>query len=455
MTIRLSRKTLDEAAGHASVPSYDRTKLTAGIVHFGIGNFHRAHQAVYLDDLFDTGRDHDWALLGAGVLPSDAEMREMLAGQDFLTTVVEQEAERSRARVTGSMIGFLDPADRSAVIDRLTDPAIRIVSMTITEGGYFIDASGSFDPEHPAISADGQNPDDPKTVFGLIVAGLKRRRAAGTVPFTVMSCDNIPHNGVVARNAVIGVARLSDPELADWIGDTVAFPNAMVDRITPATGNRERALLAQNFGIEDAWPVFCETFRQWVLEDKFTAGRPALETVGVQFVPDVTPYETMKIRILNGGHAIIAYPAGLMDIEFAHEAMEDATVRAFLDKVEHEEIIPFVPPVARHRSWRLFHHHQGAFRQSQDRRHHPPAMPRRLQQAAEIHRAVDRSRARKGCVHRRAGARIRALVPILFRHERKREEDRGQRSELGEAAGRRARGQGRPLGVACHEGDLR
>lgn len=345
MTIRLSRETLDEVAAHAAVPSYDRKKLSAGILHFGIGNFHRAHQAVYLDDLFNSGRDHDWALVGAGVLPSDAEMREILAGQDFLTTVVEQEAESSKARVTGSMAGFLDPDDRAAMIDRMAEPAIRIVSMTITEGGYFVDASGRFDPAHPAIVADGQSPDNPKTVFGLIVAGLKRRRDAEMAPFTVMSCDNIPHNGVVARNAVTGLARLADPELADWIGETVAFPNAMVDRITPATGNRERALLAEDFGVEDAWPVFCESFRQWVLEDKFTAGRPALETVGVQFVPDVTPYETMKIRILNGGHAIIAYAAGLMDIEFAHEAMENATVHAFLDKVEREEIIPFVPPV--------------------------------------------------------------------------------------------------------------
>jgi mannitol 2-dehydrogenase len=182
-------------------------------------------------------------------------------------------------------------------------------------------------------------------VFGLIVAGLKQRRSAGIEAFTVMSCDNVPHNGVVTRNAVAGVARLSDSNLADWIERNVAFPNGMVDRISPATSTRERELLAKNFGIEDASPVFCEDFTQWVLEDNFPSGRPALETVGVQFVPDVTPYETMKIRILNGGHATIAYPAGLMDIHFAHEAMEHPLVRDFLEKVEREEIIPVVPPL--------------------------------------------------------------------------------------------------------------
>lgn len=160
-----------------------------------------------------------------------------------------------------------------------------------------------------------------------------------------MSCDNIPHNGIVARNAVAGLSRLSDPELSDWIIARVAFPNAMVDRITPATGDRERQILARDFAIDDAWPVFCEDFNQWVLEDSFPEGRPALETVGVQFVPDVTPYEHMKIRILNGGHAVIAYPAGLMDIHFDHEAMEHPLILGFLRKVEGKEIIPIVPPV--------------------------------------------------------------------------------------------------------------
>ncbi len=346
MPVKLSRSALPALSGTARVPVYEAADLSAGIVHFGVGNFHRSHQAVYLDTLFNEGLDRDWAIVGAGVRPADSEMRAKLAAQDYLTTVVEQDASLSAARVTGSMIDFLPVGDAQAIIARLADPAIRIVSLTVTEGGYYIDpATQRFDATHPDIAADAAAPAAPSTVFGLILAGLARRRAEGTPPFTVMSCDNIPGNGHVTSNAVTGLARLSDPALADWAAANVAFPNSMVDRITPATSQRERDLLAQSFGIEDAWPVFCEEYTQWVLEDRFPAGRPALEKAGVQFVSDVAPFELMKIRILNGGHAAIAYPAGLLDVHFVHEAMEDSQIRAFLGKLEREEIIPTVPPV--------------------------------------------------------------------------------------------------------------
>jgi mannitol 2-dehydrogenase len=272
-------------------------------------------------------------------------MREKVAAQDFLTTVVEQDNNRTGARVTAPMIDILKIGDTATTIETLAAPKIRIVSMTITEGGYFIDASGTFNPQHPAIAEDGKNPAAPKTVFGLIVAGLKARKNKGIQPFTVMSCDNIPHNGKVTKNAVVGLAALSDPSFANWIRDNVSFPNSMVDRITPATGDRERDIARDDFGIDDNWPVFCEEFKQWVMEDNFPAGRPALEKVGVQFVPEVAPYEHMKIRILNGGHAAIAYPAALLDIHFVHEAMEHPLIRAFLAKLEKEEIIPIIPPV--------------------------------------------------------------------------------------------------------------
>ncbi|BCH27888.1 mannitol dehydrogenase family protein [Mesorhizobium sp. L-8-3] len=327
-------------------PRYRQDELSAGIVHFGVGNFHRSHQAVYLDALFNLGLDQDWAIIGAGVRTADEEMRRKLAVQDYLTTVVEQEADRSQARVIGSMIDFLPVGDLDGILRTLADPAIRIVSLTVTEGGYYIDpASLRFDPDHLEIIADAANLDAPNTVFGLILAGLKLRRAAGAPPFTVLSCDNIPGNGRVTRNAVVGLAQLVDAELADWVDANVAFPNSMVDRITPATTDRERTALQRDFGIVDRCPVFCEEFKQWVIEDHFSAGRPALERVGVQFVDDVGPYELMKIRILNGGHATIAYAAGLLDIEFVHEAMADPLIRAFLAKVEREEIIPTVPPV--------------------------------------------------------------------------------------------------------------
>ena len=346
MPIELSKDAFKELSETAAVPKYDPARLRAGILHFGVGNFHRAHQAVYLDDLFNLGLDQDWALVGAGVRPPDEAMRQKLRAQDWLTTVVEQEADVSTARITAPMIDYLKVGDSAAVIARLADPAIRIVSLTITEGGYYIDpATQHFDPTHPDIAADAKSPGAPKTVFGLILAGLSARRKAGLAPFTVMSCDNIPGNGHVTQNAVIGLAKLFDHELAGWVRTKVAFPNGMVDRITPATGERERDLLSSNFGIADNWPVFCESFKQWVLEDHFPAGRPALEKVGVQFVADVAPFELMKIRILNGGHATIAYPAALMDIHFVHEAMENTLVAGFLDKVERDEIIPIVPPV--------------------------------------------------------------------------------------------------------------
>ena len=328
------------------LPAYDRSKLTAGIVHIGLGNFHRAHMAVYLDDLFAKGLGHDWAILGAGVREGDARMRDALKAQDCLSTVIELDPQGKSARRIGSMIDFLPvEPDNAALIAAMTRPEIRIVSLTVTEGGYYIDpATGHFDPRAPEIAHDGTNPATPQTAFGAIVAALKGRRAAGTQPFTVMSCDNLPGNGHVTQAAVTGTARLSDPALADWIEANVAFPDGMVDRITPATGPRERDLAA-SFGLADPVPVTCEPFRQWVLEDNFPQGRPPLEAVGVTLTPHVHAFEMMKIRILNGGHATIAYPGGLMDIEYVHQAMAHPLILGFLNKVETDEIIPYVSPV--------------------------------------------------------------------------------------------------------------
>ena len=345
MSVKLSSTALAQLPPGVSKPNYARSHLKAGIVHIGVGNFHRAHQAVYLDDLFNAGFDRDWAIVGAGVREPDVAMREKLEAQDWLTTVVEQEAGATTVRVTGAMIDFIKLFDVGAMLGALARPEIRIVSLTVTEGGYYISpATQRFDPTHPDIVYDAKHPEAPKTAFGLIAAGLERRRSAGVAPFTVMSCDNIPGNGHVTENAVAGLAELSDPELAAWIRASVAFPNSMVDRITPATTDRERAILRDTYGIEDNWPVFCEEFRQWVVEDKFPAGRPTLEKTGVTFTSDVAPYELMKIRILNGGHAAIAYPAGLLDVHFVHEAMEDAQIATFLETLTRREIIPVVPP---------------------------------------------------------------------------------------------------------------
>ncbi|WP_339758173.1 mannitol dehydrogenase family protein [uncultured Hoeflea sp.] len=343
--MKLSNANLNKLTDGIDVPGYDRTALTPGILHIGVGNFHRAHQAIYLHRLFETGRDHDWAIIGAGVKPYDEAMRQRLAPQDWLTTVVELDPAGYSATICGSMIDFC-AIDAGKLVAAMAQPEIRIVSLTVTEGGYYVDAkTGGFDAAHPDIIADAEDPEHPTTVFGQIIAALMARRAAGIAPFTVMSCDNLPENGHVARNAVIGLAERRSDDAAEWISANVAFPCGMVDCITPATGPREIGIVAEKFGIEDAAPVVCEPFRQWVLEDNFSMGRPALETVGVQFVADVAPYELMKLRILNGGHAIIAYPAGLMGITYVHEAMENSLVAGFLDKLEREEIMPTVPSI--------------------------------------------------------------------------------------------------------------
>ncbi len=347
MSQSLSLANLSALPSGIARPNYDRAALRPGILHIGVGNFHRAHQAVYLDDLFNRGRNLDWALLGAGVRSGDEAMRRALEPQDWLTTVVELEPGANAARITGSMVGFVPVGeDAGGIVEALDDPGLRIVSLTVTEGGYCIDpATNSFNPEHPEIRYDAAHMGAPKGVFGVLVAALGRRRERGLAPFTVMSCDNIPHNGQVARDAVAGLADLVDPALGAFVREGVAFPNSMVDRITPATTDRERSILTERFGIRDNWPVFCEPFRQWVLEDNFPTGRPDLEEVGVTFTPHVAAFELMKLRILNGGHAAIAYPAALLGIHFVHDAMADPLVRGFLDKLEQDEIIPCVPPV--------------------------------------------------------------------------------------------------------------
>ncbi|AMJ63501.1 mannitol dehydrogenase [Bosea sp. PAMC 26642] len=342
----LSTASLRDLPTDVATPRYDRAAVTPGIVHFGVGNFHRSHQAVYLDDLMNAGAALDWGIVGAGVTVSDAGMAQRLASQDFLTTLVEQDENGRRVRVIGSIIDFVRPGDTAALLAKLADPQIRIVSLTITEGGYFIDATTSrFDVEHPDIQRDALDIANPTTVFGYLVEGLRLRRAAGLPPFTIMSCDNIPHNGDVTSDAVLQFARRIDPDLAEWIAAEVRFPNGMVDRITPATTDGQRQWLEANHGLSDAAPVFSETFRQWVLQDDFCNGRPPLENAGVAFVADVTPFEIMKIRILNGGHAAIAYPAALLGIHFVHDAMRHPLIAGFLEKLTGDEIIPQTPPV--------------------------------------------------------------------------------------------------------------
>ena len=332
-------------------PGYDRTKVTASIVHFGVGGFHRAHQAMYVDQLMNEGKALDWGICGVGALPHDQRIVDTLTAQDGLYTLVVKHPDGHReARVIGSITELLFAPDHpQAVVDRLADRQTRIVSLTITEGGYLVNqVTGEFDPSDPNIQHDLEADAVPRTVFGFIVAGLAARRAAGATPFTVMSCDNLPGNGDVARKMITAFARLRDPELADWMDEHVAFPNAMVDRITPVTVQDDIDRLADEFGVVDGWPVVCEPFTQWVLEDRFTDGRPPFEDAGVQVVDDVVPYELMKLRLLNASHQALCYLGYLSGYRYAHEVCQDPLFVDFLlGYMEHEgsPTLPEVPGV--------------------------------------------------------------------------------------------------------------
>ena len=344
--MKLSNATLDQLPEGIARPSYDRAALTPGILHIGLGNFHRAHQAWYLHRLMQAGQAQDWAILGAGVRAYDEAQRVKLAEQDYLTTLIELDPQGTQAEVVGSMIGYVPIADDHApLIAAMSDPAIRIVSLTVTEGGYYLDpATKKFDPTHADIRHDAGLSNAPRTAFGAIIAALRNRRDAGHGPFTCQSCDNLPGNGRLLREVVVSLARLSDPELADWIDIECSFPNSMVDCIVPATGPRE-VQLAQDLGIEDAAPVTHENFRQWVLEDDFCAGRPAWEDVGATFTDRVHDYEAMKLRILNGGHQVIAAPAEVLGLTTIAETMAHPQIRALFRKVALEEIGPHVHDV--------------------------------------------------------------------------------------------------------------
>ncbi|MDN6302408.1 MAG: mannitol dehydrogenase family protein [Brachybacterium sp.] len=403
----LNASALPEVAdrGEVAVPAYPLRERAVGIVHFGVGGFHRAHQAMFLDRLMNAGRDRDWAICGVGLLPGDARMRDALTSQDGLYTLVTKAPDGTRdPRVIGSIAHYLfAPDDPEAVLAQMTDPAVRIVSLTVTEGGYnYNPSTGEFQFETEAVAADlatrfdgagadasasasasagagaGAGADagagvradagaaadgpgaagqrsagSPHTMFGYVVEALRRRRESGTAPFTVMSCDNVRGNGDLAKRMILAYARRRDEHglhgdtpIADWIENDVAFPNCMVDRITPVTAPADIEMVSSDYGIEDDWPVVAEDFVQWVLEDDFPAGRPAYEEVGVQMVEDVEPYELMKLRLLNCSHQAIAYFGLLLGQTYADEAAVDEHLAPFTRTLYMDrEGTPAVPEV--------------------------------------------------------------------------------------------------------------
>ncbi len=369
---RLSLETLDLLPSDVARPRYDVASARVGIVHLGVGAFHRAHQAVYIDDRLAAG-EAGWAISGASL--RSPETSHALEPQDGLYTASARSAEGEALRIVGSLRRLLvAPNDPEALLAAMSDANVRIVTLTVTEKGYCHDpATCRLDEDHPDIRHDLGQPRAPKSAPGFVVEALARRRAAGVAPFTVMSCDNLPSNGATARNVITRLAALRDGDLGKWIEGEVAFPSTMVDRIVPATTDEDRARIAARLGVEDAWPVVTEPFSQWVIEDRFSSGRPRFEDSGATLVGDVAPYELAKLRLLNGSHSTLAYLGYLAGCETVAEAMADANFARLIAELMEKESAPtlevratgdltpymrellarFRNPALRHRTWQI------------------------------------------------------------------------------------------------------
>lgn len=346
--IPLSRETLHRLPAAVRVPGYDPARVEPGIVHLGLGGFHRAHMARYTHDLMQRQPEAlSWGIAGAGLMPGDRRMHDALAPQQGLYTLVERRGAEEVVSVIGSIARVIFAGESAAaLLEAIDDPAVRIVSLTVTENGYCLNrATKQLDLSHELIRRDLAETANPRSAIGIIVEACRRRRQAGLPGFTALSCDNIQHNGNVLRAAVLALAEHRAPELAAWIGEYVSFPNTMVDRITPVTQEAQVADLRARHGIADNWPVFSEMFSQWVIEDRFLRGRPDWEIVGAQFVDDVTPYEFMKLRLLNGSHLAIAGLGRLLGYTYVDEAMADPLLRDYMAALMDHETGPTLAPV--------------------------------------------------------------------------------------------------------------
>ncbi len=347
-TTPLNDKTLASLPREVHTPTYDRGKVSVGIAHVGVGGFHRAHEAMYVDELMNLGLATEWGICGIGVMPGDERMKDALQAQDCLYTLVVKGSDGTvEPRVIGSIVEYLlAPDDPEAAIEKLADPAVRIVSLTVTEGGYNFSAiTGEFDLANPDVAHDLEPRAVPKTAFGLIVEAADRRRQREVSPFTIMSCDNIAGNGDAARSSFTAFASARSVELGEFVRDEIPFPNSMVDRITPATTEDDSAELVEKFGVNDRWPVVCEPFAQWVLEDSFASDRPEFEQAGVQLVNEIEPYELMKLRLLNASHQALCYFGYLAGYRLVHEVARDPLFAKFLLAYMDREASPTLGPV--------------------------------------------------------------------------------------------------------------
>lgn len=333
--------------GNLKKPGYKKSDVKPGIVHIGVGNFHRAHLEDYLNSLMekDAGQ-RKWGVSGAMLMPQDKALYEALKSQDgnYSLTICGRDGKDSCKEIDSLVELNWAGADPEAILNRMADPDVGIISMTITEGGYNIDRkTGAFDLENAQVARDVANPAKPETAFGFVAEGLRRRKAAGAGPVTILTCDNLQHNGNTAKKAFMTFFEAQDPELAKWAKENVTFPNSMVDRITPATRPEDRERLNKKNGTDDKAPVFCEDFIQWVVEDNFAAGRPKWEEVGVEMVDDVTAYENMKLSLLNAAHTLLSYPAFLAGHRKVDEAMKDDDIRKFTRQYMDLDATPYVP----------------------------------------------------------------------------------------------------------------
>ena len=331
-SILLRESNLPRLANTVQRPRYDRKRTVPALVHIGVGGFNRSHLAVYLDDLLALGETRRWGEFGVGLLPGDKVIHSALAAQDYLYGLLMMDNAVESYRVIGSLVGHLyAPESCSAVLERLAARDTAIVSLTVTESGYFIeDATGRFLADHADIVYDLEHPDRPGTWVGYVAEAAARRMKGNGAPFTLLSCDNLEANGEKARRALLSYAEIRGGALLQWIEQNVSFPNSMVDRITPRTTGEHSSRIEQTYGVCDRCPVISEPFRQWVIEDAFVAGRPAWELTGAQIVADVSPYEKTKMRVLNGGHSAMGYAADLLGYSYIHEALRDPSLRELL-----------------------------------------------------------------------------------------------------------------------------
>jgi mannitol 2-dehydrogenase len=342
--VKINQKNLASIPSNIEKPNYDRDALEVGILHMSVGGFHRSHQAVYVDNVLSQSPSN-WMIAGVGMMPQDADNLSKLNAQDCLYAVLTRSPEEDNVRIVGSMKTVIHaPTETQEVINQIANPKVKILSLTVTEKGYYYNEKRDLDFTNSIIQEELKL-SVPKTIYGYLTQGLQKRKNDNSGPVTIMCCDNLPGNGHITNHLLVQFIEKADSSLLAWVEKNVSFPNAMVDRITPVTTPVVQDILAEKFGLADEWPVVCEDYIQWIIEDNFIAGRPAFEKAGAQMVKDVEPYEKMKVRLLNGSHSALSYISYLMGYREVDKAMADPLISKFVRNYMDDDITPTVPSV--------------------------------------------------------------------------------------------------------------